>query len=426
MPAPHALSPDATLPRSPRPSPCWLALCAALGLTACSSTVRLDAPPAGATTASTPLSHAPSGMPVAPTTSAASPGTEATEAAQASGVVAPSVQEQPLPRTEDPDSYATRTDTAALATELAQSLSLDRDWVWSVLSQARFQESVPKLMMPPPTPTAKNWTAYRARFIEPKRIQAGAQFWRAHEADLARAEDTYGVPAHIIVGVLGVETLYGRNMGRYRVLDALTTLTLDFPRGRSDRSAFFKTELGAFLLMCREQGLEPTRVSGSFAGAIGWPQFMPSSIRKLAVDFDGDGRIDLVNSPVDAIGSVAHYLAEHGWQKGQATYFGVTPPEPSEALSALLAPDILPSFSATDMGAKGATLSAAGQRHSGPLALVQLYNAGQPPNYVAGTVNFYAITRYNQSSYYALAVAQLGEAISKEVHRQNGRGATGY
>ncbi len=329
-----------------------------------------------------------------------------------------------LPQVSDPDSYATRKDAAELATELAQSQSLNRDWVWSVLSQARFQGSVPKLMMPAPTPTAKNWAAYRKRFIEPKRIQAGSQFWREHAADLKRAEQTYGVPAHIIIGIIGVETFYGRDTGKYRVLDALTTLTLDFPRGRSDRSEFFKAELGAFLLMCQKQGLDPTQVKGSFAGAIGWPQFMPSSIRKLAVDFDGDGHIDLSNSPIDAIGSVAHYLAEHGWQKGMATYYSVKPPEPSAGLDTLLAPDILPTFTADDMASNGAKLSPAGQRHNGLLALVLLHNGGQPPSHVAGTVNFYAITRYNQSSYYALAVAQLGEAVSKEVLNQNGQSAS--
>lgn len=401
----------------------WL-LCAALSLASCGSTVRLDVPPvtvpmASRTAPDTPASAAPK-----PTPQASTPTTD-TAAAQARAIEPSDLQEQRLPSQEDADSYATRADTAALATELAQNLSLDRAWVWSVLSQARFQSSVPKLMMPAPTPTAKNWGAYRARFIETKRVQAGVDFWRTHAADLSRAEETYGVPAHIVIGVLGVETLYGRNMGRYRVLDALTTLTLDFPRGRSDRSAYFKTELGAFLLMCREQGLEPTRVTGSFAGAMGWPQFMPSSQRKLAVDFDGDGHIDLVNSPVDAIGSVARYLAEHGWQKGQATYFAVTPPEPSSALDTLLTPDILPTFTPAEMAANGASLSAAGQKHTGLLALVQLHNGGQAPSYVAGTVNFYAITRYNQSSYYALAVAQLGETVSKEVQRQNGRKLSG-
>jgi membrane-bound lytic murein transglycosylase B len=394
----------------------WLTVCFALSLAACGSTALLNEPtPKHApsqTSAPTPFSELPTDIPIS----------HQTQTAQTTGIAPPNLREQALPSVNDPDSYATRSDAAALATELAQHLSLDRKWVWSELSQARFQASVPKLMMPAATPVAKNWAAYRKRFIEPKRIQAGVQFWRNHGAELSRAERAYGVPAHIIVGVLGVETYYGRDMGKYRVLDVLTTLTLDFPSGRSDRSAFFKSELGAFLLMCREQELEPTRVFGSFAGAMGWPQFMPSSFRELAVDFDNDGHIDLTHGPVDAIGSVAHYLAMHGWQEGQATYFTVMPPATSAELNALLAPDIVPSFTPEEMTAKGAMLSPAGQHHSGLLALVQLHNGGLPPSYVAGSTNFYAITRYNQSSYYALAVSQLGEAVSKEVHRQNRHG----
>ena len=408
---------------SPMVRTSWL-LCATLCLASCGSTVRLDVPPVTVPMASRASTDAAPSATSHPPAQATPSATDA-EVTQARGIESASLQERRLPNQEDADSYGTRADAAALATELAQNLSLDRAWVWSVLSQARFQPSVPKLMMPAPTPTAKNWGAYRARFIETKRVQAGVDFWRTYAADLNRAEETYGVPPHIIIGVLGVETLYGRNMGRYRVLDALTTLTLDFPRGRSDRSAYFKTELGAFLLMCREQGLEPTRVTGSFAGAMGWPQFMPSSQRKLAVDFDGDGHIDLVNNPVDAIGSVARYLAAHGWQKGQATYFAVTPPAHANALDTLLGPDILPTFTPTEMAANGASISAAGQKHPGMLALVQLHNGGHAPSYVAGTVNFYAITRYNQSSYYALAVAQLGETVSKEVQRQNGRKLSG-
>jgi len=402
-----------------------LLLSVALALASCGSAVRLETPSRVSDTDVTVMhpANADKGAllpsPAAPST------TSAPDLAHARGIDASNFQERRLMGRDDSDSYAERPEAQALASELAQNLSLDRDWVWSVLSQARFQPSVPKLMMPPAAPTAKNWAAYRARFIESKRIQAGVQFWRIYANDLERAEAKYGVPAHIIVGVLGVETLYGRNMGRYRVLDTLTTLTLDFPSGRSDRSAYFKSELGAFLLMCREQGLEPTLVTGSFAGAMGWPQFMPSSQRKLAQDFDGDGRIDLTNSPVDAIGSVASYLAAHGWQKSQATYFAVTPPAPSSALDRLLAPDILPTFTPEAMSAQGASLSAAGQKHPGLLALVQLHNGGQAPSYVAGTANFYAITRYNQSSYYALAVAQLGETISKEVQRQKSKASSG-
>jgi membrane-bound lytic murein transglycosylase B len=317
------------------------------------------------------------------------------------------------------DSYAGSEGARQLASELAANLDMDPQWVWQAVAKARYRESAARLMLPAPAGTAKNWGVYRSRFVEPIRIKAGASFWRTHEMDLKRAEASYGVPASVIAGVLGVETIYGRQTGRYRVLDVLTTLSLDFPKGRSDRSAFFKDELGQFLKLCQEQGMEPETVLGSYAGAIGLPQFMPSSIRRYAVDFDGDGRIDLLGSPVDAIGSVARYLSEHGWHAPWPAYFDIKPPKDEQALAKLLAPDIVPSFSASDMRELGASLSDTGQNHPGQLALVLLQNGHDGPTLIAGTSNFYAITRYNQSSYYALAVVQLGELVSKEAARQN-------
>ncbi|MDO9278489.1 MAG: lytic murein transglycosylase B [Polaromonas sp.] len=321
----------------------------------------------------------------------------------------------------DPNSYAYREDAKQLAAELAQSQDLDPKWVWAALSKAKVKDSVAKLMMPAPSGTAKNWALYRSRFIEPIRIRAGVAFWRDHESDLKRAEKTYGVPANIIAGILGVETIYGRQTGTFRVLDVLTTLSLDFPKGRSDRSSFFKNELGQFLKLCQERQITPDTMLGSYAGAVGLPQFMPSSIRRFGVDFDGDGQIDLINSPADAIGSVAHYLVEHGWQAAWPSYFDITPPNNESALATLLTPDIVPSFSAMAMQDLGASLSEAGQKHPGQLALVQLENGNNAPTLVAGTSNFYAITRYNQSSYYALAVVQLGEAVAREVTRQSNK-----
>jgi membrane-bound lytic murein transglycosylase B len=321
----------------------------------------------------------------------------------------------------EPDSYAYREDARQLAAELAQNMALDPIWVWEALSKAKVKDNAARLMMPAPVPTAKNWAVYRSRFVEPIRIRAGVNFWHIYAGDLKRAENQYGVPAAIIAGVLGVETIYGKNTGNFRVLDVLTTLTLDFPKGRSDRSAFFKDELGEFLKLCQEQGTAPESMLGSYAGAVGMPQFMPSSIRRYAVDFDGDGHIDLMRSPVDAIGSVAHYLAEHGWQTSVPAYYDIAPPRDISALAKLLAPDILPSFSAKEMQELGARLPPVAQTHPGQLALVQLFNGQDAPTMIAGTANFYAITRYNQSSYYALAVIQLGDAVSREATRQNGQ-----
>ena len=185
------------------------------------------------------------------------------------------------------------------------------------LAQAHRLDQVRQLILPPTTPSAKNWAAYRSRFIEPRRIEAGVKFWREHEDALRRAEQRYGVPAHMVVGIIGVETFYGKHMGKFSVLDVLTTLSLDFPTEHpraAERQAFFQSELGHFLKQTR-QGASIKRL-GSYAGAMGWPQFMPSSWSQFAVDFDGDGRVDLQRSPVDAIGSVANYFASFGWEKG--------------------------------------------------------------------------------------------------------------
>ena len=309
--------------------------------------------------------------------------------------------------------YGRRDDVMAFADELAQRHGLDAAWVRQQLAQARYLPSVARLIMPPPAGTAKNWAAYRARFVEPTRINAGLRFWQQHEAALARAEAEYGVPAQIVVGIIGVETLYGRMTGNFRVLDALATLAFDFPTGRKDRTPFFRGELEELLRWCAGgTGCDPQSVRGSYAGAVGLPQFMPGSINRHAVDFDGDGRIDLQGSAVDAIGSVAHYLANHGWQRGMPTHYEVAVPADTTQRATLLAPDITPSFTPAQMADLGALLGEDAQRHDGPLALVELQNGEAAPSYVAGTANFYAVTRYNWSSYYALAVIDLGAAVN--------------
>lgn len=311
-------------------------------------------------------------------------------------------------------SYATRADVRDFAAEVAERRQLPLDWVLAQLAQARRQPSAQRLMMPPPAGTAKNWAAYHDRFVEPQRIAAGARFWQDNAAWLERAEERYGVPPEIVVGIVGVETFYGRITGNFRVLDVLSTLAFDFPPGRSDRSAFFRRELEEFLVMSRREGLEPTQPKGSFAGAMGLPQFMPGSFNRYAVDFDGDGRIDLNASAADVIGSVANFLAAHGWQRGMPVTFEVAVPVDTRARATLLAPDIVPSFSAAQMAELGAELDAAGRRHEGLLALVELQNGAEAPSYVAGTRNFYVLTRYNWSSYYAMAVLELGEAVRRQ------------
>jgi membrane-bound lytic murein transglycosylase B len=316
---------------------------------------------------------------------------------------------------------ASTAQTQAWVQDAAQRLQLDPIWVQNTLAQAQRLPSVERLVLPPSSPTAKNWAAYRARFIEPIRIQAGVRFWQNNRSALDRAEREYGVPASVIVGIIGVETLYGQNTGNFRILDALATLAFHFPSEHpraAARQAFFQSELEQFLLLTSRSGADPLGIRGSYAGAMGLPQFMPSSWAKFAVDFNGDGRIDLFGSPADAIGSVANYFKAFGWQSGMPTHYPVSLTPGQTQMDNLLAPDILPTFSVASFVGKGAALSGAGLQHQGPLALIELLNGPDAPSYVAGTENFYAITRYNWSSYYAMAVIELAEAVSREVQNK--------
>jgi membrane-bound lytic murein transglycosylase B len=324
--------------------------------------------------------------------------------------------------------YASRPDAMALADEIAARRGLDRAWVRQAIGQARQLPQVVKLVTPAPVGTPKNWQVYRSRFVEPKRIAAGVRFWQAQRETLARAEAVYGVPAEIIVGIVGVETIYGQQTGSFRVLDALATLAFDFPTDHpraAERSRFFRGELEQLLGLRGSPGLDPLSVRGSYAGAMGMPQFMPSSWAKFAVDFDGDGRIDLFNSPADVIGSVANYFKTYNWQPGMPTHYAVGFDAERLDKDTLLAPDILPTFPVASFMAKGAVPDAAGQQHRGPLALVELQNGDEAPSYVAGTENFYVITRYNWSSYYALAVIELGRAVAADLPDACRAGAAG-
>lgn len=285
----------------------------------------------------------------------------------------------------------------------------------SELGQARYQPKVAQLILPPPAGVAKDWTAYRDRFIEPQRLRAGLQFWEAHAPALQRAEAQYQVPAALIAGIIGVETYYGRLQGSFRVLDALLTLGFDFPGGRSDRSAFFRDELTALLLLARAEARPAGEFRGSFAGAMGMGQFMPSSWRAYAVDFDGDAHIDLASNAADAIGSVGHFLLRHGWQAGLRTHLFVDPPVDAAARGRLLAPDIDPRWNLQVLQTEGLPLrddQTAAVEKDGPWALIALENGGHAPaTHLLGSRNFWVVTRYNRSAYYALAVLELGERL---------------
>ena len=317
--------------------------------------------------------------------------------------------------------YSTRADAMQFADDVAARRDLDPAWVRGAIGQAHYNPTVARLMQPAAKPFVKNWRVYRSRFIDPIRIEAGVRFWRANQATLERAEKEFGVPVDIIVGIIGVETIYGRDTGSFRVMDALTTLAFDFPKSHpraKERSDFFKGEVEQFLSLQNRRTADPFAALGSYAGAMGMPQFMPSSWAKYAIDFDGDGTVDLWNSQADVIGSVANYFKAFNWQPGMPTHYPVSFDNSRLDKDALMAPDILPTFSVASFAAKGAVLEGAGLEHSGPLALIELLNGPDAPQYVAGTENFYVITRYNWSSYYAMSVIELGREVATRVGRQ--------
>ena len=303
--------------------------------------------------------------------------------------------------------YAGRAEVAAFADEMAAK-GLDPAWIIRTLGEARKLESVRQAVRPFPAGQRKNWQAYRSRFINAARTQAGKQFLQQHADTLMRASQQYGVPVDVILGVLGVETFYGRDTGRYRVVDALATLAFDYPvEGGKDRSPYFREQLAYFFLWCSKAQCEPLKVMGSHAGAIGLPQFMPENILRYGADFNGDGRIDL-HDPVDAIGSVARFLALHGWVRQLAPAIEVD--LANAQLELLLAPDIIPTFTQPQLlylGARPKTPLSMLEKY----ALIELQNGDAASEYVLGSRNFYVLTRYNRSSYYAMAVLALGQEV---------------
>lgn len=283
----------------------------------------------------------------------------------------------------------------------------------AMIRQVRFVESAVQLVKPAPPGKPKNWRAYSERFVEPIRINAGVRFWNENAEALARAEQTYGVPAEIIVGVIGVETLYGRDTGRFRVMDTLTTLAFAYPEtpNRADRMAFFRSELENTLLFARASRIDPFSLLGSFAGAVGMPQFMPGNIVKYGVDFDGDGRVDLRNSAADAIGSVANFLIQHGWSREmQGSPVFAAEVSPGRAWEPMLGGGLSANFRADELAAAGvitrAVLPAQVQ-----YGLVDLQNGADPTEYWIANNNFFAITKYNRSYFYAMSVIELGRAV---------------
>jgi membrane-bound lytic murein transglycosylase B len=303
-------------------------------------------------------------------------------------------------------SYAQRTEVQVFAEQFAQARGGTAGEVLDLLNQAQYNATAERLMTPAPRTSKRSWRAYRGRFVEPTRVRAGLQFWQEHEAVLAKTQEVTGVDPSVIVAIIGVETIFGRNMGSFRVLDALMTLSFDYLR----RADYFKTELEQFLLLLRETGADHQNTLGSFAGAMGLPQFMPSAIRKHAVDMDNDGKIDLRSNPHDAIGSVARYLADYGWVKGEPVALPARINRETDA-APLLASGPEPRYSLNELAGAG-VISVGEIPAQAKTLLVDLPTDGEGIEYRVGLQNFYVITRYNRSFFYAASVQDLAEAIA--------------
>ena len=282
-----------------------------------------------------------------------------------------------------------------------------RQQLQEILSQAKRLDSVLRLMdnqapttsVKPPSGPNGAWLRYRKKFITPDNVQNGVVFWNQYEDALNRAWQVYGVPPEIIVGIIGVETRWGRVMGKTRILDALATLSFNYPR----RAEYFSGELETFLLMARDEQDDPLNLKGSFAGAMGYGQFMPSSYKQYAVDFSGDGHINLWD-PVDAIGSVANYFKAHGWVKGDQVAVMANGQAPG------LPNGFKTKYSISQLAAAGLTPQQPLGNHQ-QASLLRL-DVGTGYQYWYGLPNFYTITRYNHSTHYAMAVWQLGQAVA--------------
>jgi membrane-bound lytic murein transglycosylase B len=281
----------------------------------------------------------------------------------------------------------------------------DQQELEQVFAEVEVKDSILKAISRP-AEKSKPWYEYRNIFLTESRISGGVDFWEKHKEALAQAQQTYGVPAEIIIAILGVETRYGGNVGGYRVIDALSTLAFRYP----PRSPFFTSELEHFLILTREEQMSRLDPVGSYAGAMGLGQFMPSSYRAYAIDFDKDGHRDIWTNPTDAIGSIANYLAVHGWKPGESivhrTVLNNALPE------GINGTDLKPAFTREELAVAGFSLAElpAGSDKLSVIGLTQ----PEGEEYWLGRQNFYAITRYNHSRMYAMAVYQLAEAIRQQ------------
>ena len=296
-----------------------------------------------------------------------------------------------------------RTDLQEFIRIMVAEHQFDAGKLQRLFSHVQLKPSIIKAISRPAE--KKPWSEYRPIFLTEQRINGGVAFWRQNAKVLARAEKQYGVPAEIIIAIIGVETRYGQHAGRYRVIDSLSTLAFDYP----PRSKFFRSELKQYLLMTRDENVDPLSLYGSYAGAMGQPQFISSSYRRYAIDFDGDGKRDIWQNSADAIGSVANYLSIHGWQRGQPVTAQLTD-KPGDA--SLLNRSLEPYVKVAELTKEGLKLPLALPDNE-DVTLMSLEGA-KGDEYWLGMNNFYVITRYNHSALYAMAVYQLSQAIRKK------------
>ena len=310
-----------------------------------------------------------------------------------------------VPNTYADDALLQRKDVSQFIDKMVKKDHFDRRQLIAIMRAAKFQPQIIESMDKPYE--KKTWDVYRDLFLTTQRVQEGLAFWQANQEALARAQKKYGVPAHVIVAIIGVETLYGKHQGNYRVLDALTTLAFYYPK----RSEFFTKELGEFLLLCREQGVPADRYMGSYAGAMGKPQFMPSSYRFYAVDFTGNGKRDLMNDDRDVIGSVANYFHMHGWKMGA----GVAQPASvsGQRYKTLATNSKTADYAFRQLLDAGVRPTSAVIDHQDKAGLIELMTKNGEEYWMAYP-NFYVITRYNTSPQYALVVYLLSQRLNNQ------------
>jgi len=311
-------------------------------------------------------------------------------------------------------SFAERPEVRLFIAEMHEKHGFRTKTLTQAFSRVKPLPAVIQAILPPSDPAVRSWQAYRARFVEPKRIALGQKFWRQHRAALEAAREQTGVPEEFVLAIIGIETIYGRHTGNFGTLAALATLAFDYPQANArgdahsapSRAALFRRELEQLLLLAREMRRDPLSFKGSYAGALGLPQFLPSSVRRFAVDGDGDGRIDLATSPADAIASVANFLQEHGWERDGpvAVAAGIE----GERFVALIGEGIVPRRTPGELADFGVI---SGDAPDLPAALIDLVTPQQPVEYRLGYRNFYVLTRYNRSSFYAMAVLDLASEL---------------